>query len=519
MTSPTPAARPPTALCLALTLILPLALAACDGKTSPPAPRPEGMNLGPLADDGTPGVESAPGVPGAVPTWTMSAPLPGDTSGGGPLPGGQAPAGQSVAVMGTPGPASGIIPAPTARPVVAVAASGPPATDPAIVALLGQVYPNRLTSDVNSLVAFGTRHALSDTEDKTRGVGAARDWIMNQFDLIGARSVSQVQTEWEDFPLSLNGQSTQQRNVIATLTGIGATKQLVYLTAHYDSRVADIQDGTSAAPGADDNASGVAGLLELARVLGTRQWDSTIRLIAFAAEEAGLAGSKHHAPLAKQAGLPIIAVLNNDIIGGSRGPDGKPVLDRIRAFSAPPDDGSSRRLARYAQVIAARYGLPAVDIQTAADRPDRGSDHQSFSAAGFPALRFISAAEDLARQHNAEDTAERLDPAYHAQIVRLNVATVANLALAPPAPAAAPTLEPGASGTVKVTWQPVDAPHVAGYYVAWRPAGEQAYRTPVWAGAGPTFELPGVPAGKVAVAVAAADEMGHLGLFSPEAVR
>lgn len=421
--------------------------------------------------------------------------------------------------MGTPGPASGIIPAPTERAAVAVAASGPPATDPAIVALLAQVYPNRLTSDVNSLVGFGTRHALATIDDPGNGVIAARNWIMNQFDLIGSSSVSQVQTEWEDFPLNLAGQDTQQRNVIATLTGIGATKQLLYLTAHYDSRVADIDDGASLAPGADDNASGVAGLLELARVLGTRQWDATIRLIAFAAEEEGLAGSKHHAPLAKQAGLPIVAVLNNDIIGGSHGPDGKPVVDRIRAFSAPPDDSPSRRLARYAQVIGARYGLPAVDIQTVADRPDRGSDHQSFSAAGFPAIRFISAAEELARQHNAQDTAERLDPAYHAQIVRLNVATVANLALAPPAPAAAPTLAPGGSGALKVTWQPVEAPHIAGYYVAWRPTGEQAYRTPVWAGAGSSFDLSGLPEGKVAVAVGAADDMGHLGLFSPEAVR
>jgi hypothetical protein len=500
----------PLAVRAALVAGLLAALAACAPEPTP-AP-PQGLELEPLPR------ESSVELPGnaltaPAPVAQVSAPAPGGPSGPG-VAVGTAPAGAAGQGL-----ALGYIPVPTPRPAATVAATGPPATDPAIVSLLGQVYPNRLAADVRTLSGFGTRHANSSTDSEQQGVGAARDWLMTQLDLIGARSAAQVITEWEDFPLSLAGQESTQRNLIATLTGIGATKRFVYVVAHYDSRTEDIADASSSAPGADDNASGTATLLELARVLGSRQWDASIRLIAFAAEEPGLKGSRHHAPLAKQAGLPIEAVISNDIVGGGAGEDGAKVSDRIRAFSAGPEDGPSRRLARYARLIGQRYGLPALELQAVADRPDRGGDHQPFSDEGFAALRFISAVEDMSRQHNAQDTPERLDPAYQAQIVRLNIATVANLALAPPAPAEAPALAALGDGSLRVSWSSVAAPGVAGYYVAWRPAGELAYRDAAWAGGGTSFDLTGLPPGRVAVAVAASDELGHMSLFSPEAQR
>lgn len=459
-------------------------------------------------------VDPGPRPPGGpVPTWTMPAAL------GSPAPGGTSVA---PAIPGAQVTAEGI-PFPTAQPPQAVPPAGPPATDPEIEALMGAVQPARLSADLKRLVGFGTRHANAPADDKRRGVGAARSWLFETlYHLGGASPTRQVQVEYEDFPLELAGRRSTQRNVIATLPGIGRQKQLVYAIAHYDSRVEDIDDGASDAPGADDNASGVATLLELARVLGGRQWESTIRFIAFAAEEPGLKGSRHHAPAAARLGLPIAAVFNNDTIGAVTGADGQVDRDHVRVFSSDPDDGPSRRLARYAQIIAERYGGPAVIIEPRADRTNRGSDHMPFSEAGFAAVRLLEAAEDTGRQHNPGDTIDRIDPEYHAAVTRLNLALIANLALAPPAPTAAPRLATAAGqpGMLRVTWDPVDDPRVVGYWIAIRGAGEQAYRPLVWAGGAATtaHELADLAPGDH-VAVATADDRGHLSLFGPEAVR
>lgn len=487
------------------------ALVGCGGRPTPP-PAPDGIRSNPLENGG---VEGRP-LPGALPTWTVGppgagiavAPAPGVVQDGGPP-------GPSDAAAALPG----AMPVPTARPPQVLGAGGPPAADPEIVALMGQVDPGRLMGDVRTLAGFGTRHSLSSTELRNRGIGAARTWLMSRFDSVADGSVAQIQTEEESFDVTVSGTRTTQRNLIATLTGIGEVKRFVYVTAHYDSRSEDPRDGQAAAPGANDNASGTAALLELARVLGSRQWDASVRLMAFAAEEHNLAGSRHHAPLAAKAGLPIVAVLNNDIIGATRAADGRELADRSRVFSAGPDDGASRRLARYVHTMAARYGLPGVEVVPQADRPGRGGDHQPFSDAGFAAARIIEAADDQGRQHTAFDTPDRLDPAYFALMVRLNVALVANLALAPPAPQAAPSLEAAGASGVRVSWTPVPAPGVAGYYVAWRPVAAAAYQGVLWAGAGTEHDLAELPPGPVAVAVAAADDMGHMSLFSPEALR
>ncbi len=484
-------------------------LVACKGRPTVP-PAVDGIRANPLAEgDGV----GRP-LPGAVATWTLGPPGGDLAAAPAPGPGQQVgqPAGPAAAMVGG-------MPMPTPRPVQVVAQAGPPATDPEIVALMGQVDASRLMADARSLVGFGSRHPLSPTDLSNRGVGAARDWLMSRFDAGAAGSVAQMQTEGEDFDVTVAGRRTTQRNVIATLTGIGQVKRFLYITAHYDSRAADVTDGKAPAPGADDNASGTAALLELARVLGRRQWDASIRLMAFAAEEQDLAGSRHHAPLAAKAGLPIVAVLNNDIVGASLAADGTRLADSSRVYSAGPDDGPSRRLARYVRVIADRYGLPAVDVVPQADRPGRDGDHQAFSDAGFPAVRLMEAADDQGRQHNERDTLDRLDPDYLAAMVRLNIALVGNLALAPPAPAAAPGLQSLAPDAVSVSWAPVDAPGVAGYYVAWRPAGTPAYQGLVWAGTGTELKLTGLPQGSLAVAVAAADDLGHLSPFGPEAVR
>ena len=532
-------AAPPSSGALAVLSLVLLALLTTACRKEPPAipPTPQHFGVGELETE--PGATAPSSDAAALPTWTVPAgpgalpppgqPVePGGRVPGDQIPGNQVPGGPGGIAPGNSGPpgdrSAGDIPVPTPRARVAVPAAGPPATDPALVRLAGLVSASRLTEDVHKLVGFGTRNALSPADDPVRGVGAARNWLIGEFDRLNGLGGRQVLSEFEDFNLDFGGRATTQRNVIVTLPGIGLTKQIIYLTAHYDSRVADPTNGTADAPGADDNASGTAALLELARVLGQRQWDATLRLIAFAAEEPGLKGSRFHAAAAKRIGLPILAVFNNDIIGSGTGAGGAVDLKHVRVYSADPDDGPSRRLARYAKVIGDRYGSPEVNLIPQADRKGRGGDHQPFSDAGYAAIRLIEAAEDLTRQHNGQDLTDRLNADYHAAVVRLNVVLAGNLALAPPAPESAPALAvpdgPAGAGVLRISWAPVEQANLAGYWVAYRRADAVAYDKVVWAGQGTSFELAGLaPSETARVAVAAADDLGHMSLFSPEAIR
>ena len=390
---------------------------------------------------------------------------------------------------------------------------------------MNTVQAARLAGDVNRLVGFGTRHALSDGAKANRGIGAAREGLLSELRVLDGRFDQTVVAGYDEFDLTFGGRTTRQKNVIATLPGIGFDKRLIYVTAHYDSRGQDINDAATDAPGADDDASGTSVLLELAKVLVARRWDATVRLAAFAAQEEGLAGSKHHAAAAKQMGLPIDAVFNNDVVGRSRGQgeaQEEVANGSVRAFSAGPEGSASRGLARYAAVIATRYGPLAVQVLPPASRSGHEGDHQSFSTAGIPALGLTEPFDDTGRLHTSRDTTDKLDFDYLAKVTRLNVALVGNLALAPPAPAAAPLLVAvaGASDRLRVRWAPVDDPRVAGYFVAWRAGGEATYREERWAGTGTELELTSLPADQsLRVAIASSDDRGHTSLFGPEAVR
>lgn len=476
-----------------------------------------------------PQVEATVGVPeatavlaGPLPTWTLGAPL-----GDGP----SATAGVPVADVapgagGTPGSVSAPegVPAPTVRPPAAVGAAGPPPTDPAIVSLMGAVSADRLRADVATLAGFGTRHVLSSPEGGSRGIGPARAWLGAAFEAIGRGATSQLVVDAEPFTLTFAGRSTEQHNVVATLTGIGATKRFVYVVAHYDSRAAAVDDGATDAPGAADNATGTAALLELARVLGRRQWDATIRLLATAAGEPGQYGAKHHAAHARALGLGIVAVLDNDVIGGPPGA-GAP----LRAVAPGDDGGAARRLARLADVIAGRYaehargpaGPIAVEPVASDDRDGGAGDDRAFGDAGYAAVRLTAGGVDPGRLHGPSDRPDGLDPTAHAAVVRLNVALAANLALAPVGEVATPRLvaESSPPGRLRVSWDPLADPSVAGYVVAWRRAGEARYAQTQWS---PTTEavLDGLPTdAELRVAVAAADDLGHIGLFGPEGSR
>ena len=500
-----------TALCgAAFVLCLPLAFVACGGDDSElevvPAPRVRSVSTLEPLDLGGIAPASGPGGAPALATWTVPAPGGGE----GDEPADLAPFLQPLSQAGIPRPT----PAPTLVP-----GAVPPLVDPEIIALQERVSADRLRSDVRRLAGFGTRHVHS-TGDDERGIDAAAQWLFEEFGRISAGSTGQFTVENEDFDLDWSGRVTRQRNVIGTLTGIGERKRLIYVIAHYDSRTDDLNDGVSDAPGADDNASGTAALLELARVLGRRRWDASVRLIAFAANEPGLYGSRSHAPRARDVGLPIEAVLNNDIIGGGADQDGASPTGAVRMFSADPEDGPSRQLARWAAVIASRYGGLEALIQPAVDRDGRESDHKAFSDLGFPAIRIVSAVEHLSVHRTSSDTADRLDEDYHADVVRLNVALAATLALAPPPPAAAPTAADSAEGAgdLHVQWPPTADLGVAGHWVGVRSIGAPTFALVRWAGAQNAIVIGANerPQGPIAVSLAASDGRGHMGLFGPE---
>ena len=498
--------RPAWTLVLVGLALLPALASACRRETPAPRPLPTAVvaEAGPGLAGRTP--DAAPAaVP--LPTWTRP-------SGIVELPGGAAAPGLPTSPLDAIPPEQ--FGRPTARPTEVLDAAGP-GLDPAILSLLGQVDGARMLADVEYLAAFSNRHAA--------GANAAeiRAWLLDAFERAGAGGPAQLLTETEPFELRLGGQRSEQANVIATLSGIGFSKRMIYLVAHQDSRAEDPKDAAAVAPGADDDASGLAMLLELARVMSRRQWDGTLRFLATAAEEQGLEGARRHATAAESAGLPILAVIGADIVGGSLDGAGQTHRGQLQAFSAGPEESESRQLARYAAFVAERYraatGLELL-LVPAPDREGREGDHLAFSAVGFPALRLIEAAEDPSRQHNARDTIDRIDRDYLANVTRLGLALAASLALAPPAPDSAPTLE-ATDGGLGVSWAPVADPAVAGYWLAWRAEGESAWREVVWVGAGATRHVFAELAAdaRVRVAVASSSDLGHASRFGPEASR
>ncbi len=512
------------ALRIGLLPIFALSLAGCDRDVPSPEPAPTSIVAQPI--DGPASEEAGPvGQPAdtePMATWTTPAE-------GQPSPSAPAFVAGTEGAPGTVGEVDqaasepGVVGLPTPRPTVAEIERQPP-PDPDILRLMGRVDGARMMQDVEQLVAFGTRNAFSGSSgDGQRGIGAARDWLIGAFERGATGGPAQLLVQPEPFELRLDGQQAEQHNIIATLSGIGFSKRFVYLVAHYDSRIEDRMDGQADAPGADDNASGVALLLELARVMARRQWDGTIRFLATSAEEQELAGARHHAAAAAAGALPIVAVLNNDMVGAVQGATGGAQRGAVRIFAGDPEEGPSRALARHAAFVAQRYqaatGLE-VRLEPAADREGRQGDHLAFHAAGFPAVRVIEAGEDPGRQHNARDTIDRIDPDYLAAVARLNLALAANLALAPAPPTEPPTLLQLAEG-LALSWAPVDDPMVRGFWVAWRAPEDRAWREVAWVGGDQNAHVfSEVQAGQpVIVAVASANDLGHASLFGPEAGR
>lgn len=377
----------------------------------------------------------------------------------------------------------------------------PSRVDPQIAAALARISPERIQAIVEKLAGFPTRSTLSaqdpDSIAAGRGIGAAREWIKAEFERCARDCDGRIEVKTDEFTEAATKRipdPTPITNVYAILKGKDeeSAQRCVLVTGHYDSRNADVLDRTGLAPGANDDASGIAVSLECARVLGKLELPATIVFLAVAGEEQGLNGSKHFAQMAKSAGWNVEAALNDDIVGGDKSPgqdstvvrvfsEGLPVaatddeLKTLRGIGAE-SDSPSRQLARYVAETARTYetGLkPLLVFRT--DRYSRGGDHTSFNQQGFAAVRFTEYLENFHHQHQSAhaengieygDLPKFVDFEYVARVARLNAATLASLASAPAAPAKVRFVNKGLQNDSTLSWEA--SARAASYEVLWR---------------------------------------------------
>ncbi|MGW7670226.1 M20/M25/M40 family metallo-hydrolase [Streptomyces sp. NPDC054775] len=367
-------------------------------------------------------------------------------------------------------------------------------------ALLQEIDPARIEATVRKLVSFGTRHTLSIQDDPARGIGAARDWLLAELRSYAAASAGRMTAELQSYvqePASRIPTATRITNVIATLRGSVTPERVYVVSGHYDSRVTDVMDATSDAPGADDDASGVAVVLELARVMAKRRPASTIVFAAVAGEEQGLYGATHMAQQFKAAGVDVQGMFTNDIVGSSTADDGTrdPYTVRLFAEGVPSsetpeqaairrsvggeNDSATRQLSRFVRDVADNdvTGMH-VRVIYRRDRYLRGGDHIPFLERSYPAARFTEPAEDFAHQHQDVrvdetgkqfgDLPEFCDFRYIARVARVNAATLWSLAQAPGTPRGAKIITSTLTNSTGLVWTRGTEPDLAGYEIVWR---------------------------------------------------
>lgn len=372
--------------------------------------------------------------------------------------------------------------------------------DPYIQQLLARVSADSIEATVRRLAAFGTRHTLSPTDNDTFGIGAARRWIKQTLERYAAAGGGRMEVFFDSFEYGPDGRRVDRRveivNVIARLPGADPEDDRIFIVSgHYDSRVQDVMDALSYAPGASDDASGTAIVMEMARVLASERFPATILFVAMAAEEQGLVGAQHLAALADSLGWNVAGMFTLDIIGNTEGDNGirdnrtvrvfsegvpsaeTPEQARLRQAIGGENDSPSRQLARYLHEVGARY-VPELRVKLIfrRDRFLRGGDHIPFNERGFAAIRLTEPNEAYTRQHQDVrlengvaygDVPDRVDFDYVARVTRLMTAVLANLAMAPPPPAAAYMDARTLSVDTQLLWTPPRAgrSRLAGYYV------------------------------------------------------
>ena len=398
--------------------------------------------------------------------------------------------------------------------------------------------PAQLQAIIQALVGFGTRHTLSDTASSQRGIGAARRWVQSRFEQIGhdCGGCLTVITPAQTVTGPRLPHPAEIVDVVAVQKGSIDPQRVVVLTGHIDSRVSDVMNATADAPGADDDASGVAVVIEAARVLSRYKFPATIVYGVLSGEEQGLYGGKVLAEYAKAQHWRVEADLNNDIVGATKGQNGVVNNTRVRLFSegtretetsdeaqrrrfeGGEDDSASRNVARYAKALAEEY-LPnwTVVLVYRLDRFGRGGDHAAFNAAGFPAVRFTENAEDYRHQHQDlrteggveyGDTIAHLDFGYLSKVAATNLLAAAAMASAPPPPSGVKSAGAVTPDT-QLSWKAGPGSGAAAYRVHWRETTSPAWTHSRDAGNAESLTLANVAIDDFCFGVASVSEDGY----------
>src|SRR5690242_4467991 len=417
-----------------------------------------------------------------------------------------------------------------------------PTRNPAIASIVRQIDARNIERTIRQLVAFGTRNTLSEQNDPKRGIGAARDWLYEEFRKAAAASNGRMTVEkqaYEQQKAARVPQPTMLTNIVATLKGSQpqATDRIYVVSGHYDSMCNSPTDAKCDAPGANDDASGTAAVLEMARVMAKFEFDATIVFMTVAGEEQGLLGSTHFAEEVKQKNWNVDAMFTNDIVGNSLGGNGIRDRGTVRVFSegvpsnettaeattrrsvGGENDSASRQLARFIKETAAEY-VPQMKVMMVyrRDRYGRGGDHIPFLERGYAAVRFTEVNEEFRHQHQNVrvengvqfgDLPEFVDFAYVANVARVNAASLAALALAPSRPKGVTMVAQRLSNDTELRWDANKEPDLAGYEIVWRETTD-----PVWTNSKPvgnvtSFTMKGMSKDNYFFGVRAVDKDGN----------
>ena len=414
--------------------------------------------------------------------------------------------------------------------------------NPNIEKIVGEISPANVEAIIRKLVSFGTRHTLSSQDDPARGIGAARRWIKEELERYSRQSGGRLQVTEDEFmqePTRRVNRAVKLVNIVATLPGTQAeAKDRFYVVSgHYDSICSPNADAECDAPGANDDASGTAAVMEMARVMSKYQFDATLVFMAVPGEEQGLLGATHWAEEATKKNLKIGAMFTNDIIGNTLGGNGVRENNRVRVFSegvpsketeaealqrvsnGSENDSSSRQLARYIKEAGERY-VNNFEVTTVfrRDRNGRGGDHIPFLQRGYPAVRFTEPNEDFTRQHQKireengikyGDVIEMVDFGYIAQVARINASAMAGLALAPASPAEVSFRSRRQEYDTVLTWQANKEPDLAGYRIVWRETYQPFWQRSIDVGLVTEFVMTGLSKDDYFFAVQAIDRDGN----------
>jgi Peptidase family M28 len=436
--------------------------------------------------------------------------------------------------------------------------------NPTVQKIVDSVSQERITEILKKLEGFQTRGIFSEQDNPTRGIGAARRWIYDQFKSYSPR----LQVSFDSYRVKKGKgriiQDVDLYNVVAVLPGKLNPERQFILSGHYDSIAmlrrnpdgsaavpTDGQTGNGGAagegasgpppfdlsmlapvePGVTDDGSGTAAVMELARIMSQYEFEKTIVFVAFAGEEMGLVGSSLYARRVRKENQIIDGVLNNDIIGSEVSGNGRIDNSTISVYSEDPDDSTSRQLARYVKDVAERY-LPSmkIDLVFRADRIGRGGDHTPFNQEGYPAVRVTTPNENYANQHSVTDTFENTSVSYASRVIQANAAALASLALAPKAPVTNETIKSGARkgqltpmisrGKTRydaaLRWKNENPePDLLGYVIVMRKSTAPYWEKEIFVGKATEYTLKDVSIDDVIFGVKAVDRDGNESLVAP----